>query len=135
MINQKRFLNLIKALRESPIPEAFNMGCYVRGGMYDDYADKSWCGTPACILGHYAAREDLQKLLRIKERPDNLFQLVYVRSGEVAEFQDAAISRHFGISEEQAIRLFSSVGCNEAKTPAQAIEYIEELMHQYNTEP
>lgn len=140
MINQKRLMNLIKAVRESPIPEAFTMGCYIRGNRHDTQPDggaipANWCGTPACILGHYAAREDLQKLLRVEKYGDNAYRIVYVRNGEPAEFQDTPIHKHFGISDLQAYRLFSSVGCNEAQTPAQAITYIEELMHQYNTEP
>lgn len=50
-MNKERLLNVAKALRESTTPpDLFTMRFVMRE-----------CGTPACALGHYAARGDSAK--------------------------------------------------------------------------
>src|SRR5688572_21144506 len=54
-MNEENFLKLIQAVEEAD-PREFHMHRFVNA-----------CGTPACVLGNYAAREDLQSAFRIKE--------------------------------------------------------------------
>lgn len=69
----RRLLNVARALRESPNPKAFTMLRFVHGD--DSFSNTvgsaaDWCGTPACALGHYGSRTDLQKIVKI--RPANV---------------------------------------------------------------
>jgi hypothetical protein len=121
-MNKERLLNVAKALRESEKPHEFDMGDYVND-----------CGTPACALGHYAFRTDLQTLCVIKNRGDGSFLIEYrehddERGYDRLDFDDGSVLEHFGISIEEAEDLFSSNGCGEAQTPNEAAEYIERFV-------
>lgn len=105
-IYKTRLLNVAKALRESPNPQKFDMGKWGH-----------FCGTPACALGHYAAREDLQSDFSLSFWQGNL------------EFpgndHNAAICEHFGINANEGMELFSFWGCGDAATTLGAALYIE----------
>lgn len=134
-IQQKRLLNVAKALRESPKPKAFSMELFVYGEVSLDCSTRTLsqrepCGTPACALGHYGARRDLQKQFKIELRQDGSFaNLVYndERAGPVW-FDDNRIQAHFGIDEQEALKLFSADGCGGAKTTKKAAQFIERFV-------
>lgn len=116
-MNSERLLNVAKTLREAAHNELFTMRRYVHD-----------CGTPACAIGHYAARADLQSIIRIDHG-----SILYVATdedgqSEIADYDDDQMCEHFGISEGQAHELFSGDGCGKAKTPIEAAEYIERFV-------
>jgi hypothetical protein len=106
-MNEKRLLNVIKAIEESPNPKMFSMRSY------------SDCGTPACAMGHYAARRDLQKTFRLDEDGN-----VVTNNGSNLW----ACENHFGITPDEDEELFGLTGCGDAKTPKQAIRYIRKFI-------
>lgn len=120
-MNTERLLKVAKALRESPKPKAFYMGKYGYTSS-DDYG--YGCGTPACAMGHYAARRDLQRTFKLSddgELTDN--------DGMVVWHSDEDACQHFDITHEQALRLFDGIyGCGYAKTAKQAAKYIERFV-------
>lgn len=119
-MNLKAFQNLILALQEHPAPDKFTMEYY------------GLCGTPACCLGTYASRQDLQ----------SYFGVLYDSLGKcyvTAKIRSICLSpdsyrvfSHFDITQEEAWELFSPDGCNEAQTISEAIAYIQDfiLRHQ-----
>ena len=112
-MNKERLLNVAKALRESPNPDAFTMRTIAHP-----------CGTPGCALGHYAARRDLQDAF-------NLDHAGYLTSiSDESPFETEL--KHFGISEEQEDELFGAWGCADAKTPLAAAEYIERFVAEHS---
>lgn len=119
-MDKERLLNVAKALRESPNPHMFDMGMYVNG-----------CGTPACALGHFANRTDLQDICCISPRPGSVnegFDIRYVMSGRLLNYNDDQLLKYLDISEEEACELFATDGCGDARTPIQAAEYIERFV-------
>ena len=122
-MNKEALLNVAKALRESPKPGRFDMGYYV-----DDT-----CGTPACALGHYASREDLQNFMRLVKDDDGDWTVQYVErvaENNYVDFEHDEVCEHFGISLRQATQLFGPVGCGGAKAANDAAEYIEHFVAQ-----
>lgn len=122
-----RLLNVAKALRESPNPNAFDMSIYGHDGEfhYWNWSGKETkfdCGTPACALGHYASRRDLQKTFRLDE------DYIVVNDNEVIGYASQEISDHFGITFGECAELFDADGCNNAKTAKQAAKYIERFV-------
>lgn len=126
-IQQKRLLNAAKAVAEAE-PENFAMACFGHA-----------CGTPACVLGHYAARRDLQKTFKFipdplcaqfaARRPRASDQGALRRNDErMISFGDPAVQRHFGLSQSQCAELFSDVGCGGAETGKQAAKYIRNFV-------
>lgn len=142
-VHAKRILNVARALRESVNPEAFDMRKYVWGDQFsrssmnpvDVVKEKEFCGTPACALGHYAARRDLQKLLKIgygMTYPDTIQpRMAYADEGESrpgASFLDNALQEHFGITEQESYSLFGVNGCGHAKSVVEAAQFIEKFV-------
>ena len=124
-IHAQRLLDVAKALRESRNPEAFTMTHYGWTPIDLHGSQKTWpCGTPACALGHYAARPDLQDVYSINpssgylNRPDSI-------CGTAGCVFDAG---YFGISLDERDLLFSSDGCDKAATPEEAAKYIENFV-------
>jgi hypothetical protein len=110
-----RLRKVVQALREAPRAQKskFTMKCYV-----------FVCGTPACALGHYAARRDLQRSFKLDDR--GVKTSAGARLGSPAE--ERPIHDHFGITPEQADELFGMSGCDAAETPIQAARYIERFI-------
>lgn len=145
-VQEKRLLNVAKALRESRVPRMFDMSTYVHDDPSPRYNEagevikneKNFCGTPACALGHYAARTDLQRLLKItvdKTDYGNYADMVYFGDKTTNEWgdtsagwNDEAVLEHFGITESEACELFDGDGCGNAKTALQAAKYIERFV-------
>lgn len=119
-IYRQRAQNLIRALRESPDPAGFTMGCWARP-----------CGTPACVLGHYAARSDLQDVFQFRRDRFGFLVVAHVVDGTSITPMDnysKELLGHFGLMEDEAFELFSTRGCGSARTPEQAIAYIQSFM-------
>lgn len=112
-IKKRRLLNVAKACRESKHAADFTME---RFGHV--------CGTPACALGNYAARRDLQddfslsKFGSLRER----------RHRHDIGINDEPVLKHFGITNDQSDQLFGQNGCGNAMTAIQAAKYIERFV-------
>ena len=123
-VHAQRLLNVARALDESALPGKFTMCLYgykgKRRGFLLLHRD---CGTPACALGHYAFRTDLQKSFRLDTRGD----LVFGRSTEI-DYDSSEILVHFGITRAEAETLFGRQGCNDAQSAAEASVYIREFV-------
>lgn len=129
---EQRLRNLIVALRESPAPDAFTMKYYGyigRNPWWDlplpkDYQESVQtqypCKTPACVLGHYAARQDLQDVFK-------LTQCGTLDYGCNFSFY-TVLYQHFGLSDKECDELFGSYGCGRAHTTGEAITYIEQFI-------
>ena len=97
-MNTLRLLNAVKAVDEA----------LEAGGKFDitTYAVD---GQPRCLLGHYAARNDLQDVCYIVE------QLVCTGdTRHLLPFEFEGAAEHFGLSAEESILLFSAQGCGGA---------------------
>lgn len=120
-IQAKRLLNVAKACRETKTPEAFSMDRLI----YSTGMCGQPCGTPACALGNYAARRDLQRTFRIDIEASVLGgQSAYVDG----PYDDG--EAYFGLdpSKSEWEELFGLRGCGEAKTAKQAARYIERFV-------
>lgn len=110
----KRLENLIRALDESPNPGAFTMDYFAHN--FD---------TPACVLGHYVLRRDLQRVFKLRGGfPQDS------RTGEWISYHFDVVLDHFGINKVEASDLFASGGCGDAKTPEEACAYIKTFIDQ-----
>jgi hypothetical protein len=120
-IHAQRLLNVALALRESRRPDMFDMGSECHD-----------CGTPACAIGHYAARRDLQDVFEIralKFYSGKSYADLYIY-GEVAGawWEEQPTCQYFGITPDEGTELFYVIGCDGAKTPTEAAEYIERFV-------
>jgi hypothetical protein len=121
-MNKERLLNVAKALRGSKNPRAFTMKTYVWGGIGHP------CGTPACALGHYASRRDLQDFIEIGGQK----RLISLKNGQTVFYDDAAVLDHFDIGWEEANELFGHSGCGGAETVEEAAAYIERFVEEHS---
>lgn len=119
-----RLLNVAKALRESPNPEQFTMGRV-----------SNPCGTPACAIGHYVARPDLQSDFKPVPPDHHLMSdtggtgHVLLSDGKAVFFSSKQLRDHFDLDECDFDDLFNgSWGCDDARTALQAAEYIENFV-------
>ena len=81
------------------------------------------CGTPACVLGHYAARRDLQDDLQLYR--GHLYPAFGQTRGDLGD----TIRGHFGIVSEELTILFGSRGCGSAyNNRTRAIAYLKEFI-------
>lgn len=133
-MNFERLEKLITAL-EGADPADFDM---------DTYGHR--CGTPACVLGHFAARTDLQDiflLVRATSEWHDGRPLVQTTYGWSCDIDGTEVCGYFGISQQQAFELFgpykyefdedgearvSAGGCGGAKTPLQAIAFLRKFI-------
>jgi hypothetical protein len=116
-MNKERLLNVAKALRESPKPKAFTM------------VKIHTCGTPACALGHYAARRDLQQMFQLS--PDGTVSEMKIGVWGATRSTQCwlrFVAHHFDVTSREAYHLFGGFGCNNAQTPNEAAEYIERFV-------
>lgn len=81
------------------------------------------CGTPACAIGHYAVRRDLQRSFALDKGGD------LVDNNGYSVMHDSYQSlKHFGIDYDEAEELFDSDGCGNASTALAAAKYIENFI-------
>lgn len=109
-MNKARLEKLIVVLKDAK-PEDFIMASYSNA-----------CGTPACVLGHYAACRDVQRAFKLDAGG------LRRSCGMFIDVEDDAVLEHFGLTFDQATALFDADGCNNAKTPKQAIRYIRKFI-------
>lgn len=153
-IQEKRLLNVAKALRDAAAArKRFDMGTFVFGTFglvksnYDCNTETTtycnteanFCGTPACALGHYAARTDMQRLLKVAYLKDkykgNVEYAAIAFFGEEADqhttcpqYDDPKFVKHFGLDYSEMDELFGGDGCGGAHTAIQAAKYIEKFV-------
>jgi hypothetical protein len=106
----KRLLNVARALMESTNPDSFTMLYFFTG-----------CGTPACALGHYADRIDLQRAFISGDK----YYCIDTKSGD--NVVEVALC-YFGITRYEYAELFDESGCNNAKTAVEAAKYIQDFV-------
>lgn len=112
--------NLVKALRETKEPDRFTMTCIMHK-----------CGTPACALGQYAFRTDLQNSFRLSGDRDTweaASGVISTASGKNICWDDDEICAHFGITTTEAAELFDADGCGDAMTPNEAADYVDQFI-------
>lgn len=133
-MNKARLLNAAKAVRESPKPGEFTMEIF---GKSEPGSPKG-CGTPCCVLGHYASRVDLQEdfeLIHDASMPRSISKLSPKGLGNIWTWRDSNLGidselvlTHFDISRAESFELFGPNGCGNAKTPEAAAYYIEKFV-------
>lgn len=101
----------IQALKEFPSTH-FTMGHL----FYKDPDDGNVCGTPACVLGHWAAWQMSSGRITHLRHPVDAAMHVLRYPGE------------YGLTEEQKNELFEIRGCANAQTKDAAIAYIENFI-------
>lgn len=121
-----RFSNAIRALQESPAPHKFKMDTYGYPSNPESPLprEQNECGTPACVLGQYAFRTDLQSAFQLKDGD------LSAADGQPIHYTSPEIREHFGITYSEAWFLFYQGGCGGAVTPAQAIKYMRDFVAQ-----
>lgn len=122
-MNAERLLNAARAVREAPEPKKFGMRTY----------GHRECGTPQCVLGHYAAREDLQQTFRYVHVGRECSPFIQDKQTSTAiDCDGPELQAHFDLSPAELRQLFSSIGCDNARTPEAAAEYIENFVRSLN---
>lgn len=117
-IQEKRFRNLIRATRDAS-SEHFDMNRYAHNG----------CGSPACVLGNYAARRDLQRTINLDLSGPIEWIKIRDNTGRVIWYDSPTILDHFGITFREFIDLFASNGCDSAgKNQDRAVAYLESFL-------
>ena len=125
-LHKKRLLNVAKACRETKYAKIFAMDAF-------GYAGKG-CGTPACALGNYAFRRDLQRSYKLdgNDIQTNDCASVFNYGDEFYEHGGfeawGEMKQHFGLTQTEMDELFSAHGCGGAKTNIAAAEYIENFV-------
>lgn len=104
----QRLLRAAELMREDVDPQNFTMRHYT-----DDWSERTgWCGTPQCVAGHYMMLTDEGAPMR-------------TLTGErLMTWQ----MEHFDITREERSELFERDGCNNARSPAKAADYIERFV-------
>lgn len=127
-VNFRRMDNVVRVLDEAPtnLKNSLDMGEYF-----------SECGSPACVLGHYASRPDVQRLLRPGKRRDSYgggLMPVAVKSGRRVGLDSEEVLSHFGITYEEAEELFGGEGCGGATTTKAAAKYVKQFIKEKRSE-
>lgn len=116
-MNKERLLNVAKALRETNFSDEFTMNRFGHS-----------CGTPACALGNYAVRRDLQSAFSLSK--DGSLRR---RRGRIdLGIDDDAVLEHFGITFQQSKELFAQTGCGNAESAGEAATYIERFVAKHS---
>ncbi len=143
----QRLVNVANALRDADLnhwffdmdswgydPKRFNLGergnpKFTMPENEVDFIDEHKCGTPACALGHYAVRPDLQGKFKLTKE-GNLRMRTESRPvlGEEVDLGSLQMHQYFGISYDEAQELFAHDGCDDAQTPLAAARYIERFV-------
>ena len=99
------------------------------------YKQSAWvhpCGAPACAFGHYAAMPMNRRRFVLSPPPfqsDGVGQITRRNGDDVDPFwNDGFAAREFGVTSDEADKLFAHNGCGGAKTAQMAAEYIREFV-------
>lgn len=115
-INFQFLRDCVTALKEGN-PTNFNMRNWAQPIGFIE--ENNWCGTPACVAGHWASRELAKRPLAERQKYGGWLFLAYI---------DRISSREFGLNQEQRAELFGTEGCGNAQTSAQAIAYLQRFI-------
>jgi hypothetical protein len=139
-VNKQRLLDVARACREAPEPEKFTM---------ENFANA--CGTPACALGNYAVRRDLQDKFELNTSDYYRVPWLFF-DGHPSSYHYREVTEWFGISYADAEELFSAAGCGgrvevvededgdaedvvyPITDPIKAAEYIEDFVRRHEQE-
>lgn len=116
MIDFQFLRDCVTALKEVQTGK-FYMGSYVKD---DPEASNNWCGTPACVLGHWLVRE-MGKVPIEERRFEPMPRMQRIMSDVYVKYDGVTVH---GLDAYQMEALFSGLGCGGAKTKEQAIAYI-----------
>ena len=134
-----RLIHVADALRDAHADKwNFNMDTYgydkaMSSGLRDlrgipksqhDWAIEHNCGTPACAIGHYAVRDDLQEAFSL----DTKGNLLSTETGFQIAHDQQVVMNHFGCSYDEISSLFDGDGCGSAATALEAAVYIERFV-------
>lgn len=93
-----------------------------------EFVKENRCGTPACALGHYAVRKDLQDTFTLSKSGD-LYQIgPNGGRGRCLSPNSKAVQEHFGIDSDESKLLFDADGCGLADTSLEAARFIEKFI-------
>jgi len=125
-IHAKRLLNVAVALLDaaSSIKDG-EKSCFTMKSYFNE------CGTPACALGHYATRTDLQEAFHQGPIEDRWVYLAGTTEF-LTDYYCAPVQYHFGITKVQARMLFSGGGCGGANTELEAVKYIKWFVSEHH---
>lgn len=130
-MNKQNFEILVRATQEMAHPERFAMHTYIHNAFerQERHIPAEWCGTPACLLGNLATRNDLQQLLKVD---DGCLAWVELECDDDKlgwiRYSDPRICKHFDITEDEAAALFGPEGCGGAKTRDEALAFVAGFM-------
>lgn len=117
---RQRLLNAAQSVldydhsEDKVVPGEIYMGSYIKP-----------CGAPACVLGHYAAREDLQDDFRVQYR--GIISRWQLTDGGLG-YDSIQVRAHFNIRLDESLALFGEYGCGNAKHPEQVSEFINNFV-------
>lgn len=114
-MNKDRLLNVAKACRETLHPTEFSLITFHK------------CGTPGCVLGNYAYRQDLQDDFMLGNE-SGLYKRGEATIGNLLWHGSDVVCNHFNINRAQADELFGLTGCGRARTAEEAADYIEDFV-------
>jgi len=120
-MNLLRMNALLIANRESTAP--FSMHNWTWGLFGGEQIS---CNTPACLMGNYAARPDLQDTFFISDFGN--LELCSNPGRALYDFYDVttALETHFDLTDEEVGELFNGDGCDGARQDrGKAIAYVE----------
>lgn len=121
-IVRQRLLNAAKAVMEFDHSED-----RWRPGLIDMAHYAKHCGSPGCVLGHYAARQDLQDefILLGSKLQSTIGSWKYWDS---LSFDNKIVQDHFHLTQTEAYNLFAQTGCLGAQTADQVNRYIRRFI-------
>lgn len=125
-LGNKRLLRLAAILER--VPKAHPKGGEMRG--YDQGILVHPCGSPACAWGWWLYSDKSRRRRIIKEASVLCDWMVRTSSssrGELTVMYDYA-RFEFGITAEDVCHMFSSFGCRNANTGAEAAQYIRDFV-------
>lgn len=138
-MNKQRLLDVARACREARVPGKFSM---------ENFANE--CGTPACALGHYADRRDLQDRFELKRSGYHNKPWLFF-DGHPSGYHSDDVLEWFGINDDEAEELFAAEGCGGGETceydedgdpviryvtnHLEAAEYIEDFVRRHEVQP
>lgn len=112
----KNFHNLIAIMADLPDTRGLDMDCYHK------------CGTPSCVLGHYAARRDIQNTFYLGKT--HSLCITGDPTGRHIHFNDTTVLNEFGITHCDATDLFDGdrLGDSRYPKPSEVVEYLIEFL-------
>lgn len=130
----RRLLDVARALHDAAAAKlAFSMGAI----LFDEWdaeelgLPEDFCGSPACALGHYGVRGDLQdEFVPNAEHSTLDYKHGEGSFGQHICYSDNRMLAYFEVSRDDMELLFGGDGCGDAQTATEAAEFIENFVAQ-----